>query len=59
MSEGEEENIVRTRYEILQMFCGDAPIGHARASDPANNGIHWMVLQHEAFLKQKGINPTR
>lgn len=59
MSEGQEESIVRTRYEILQMFCGDEPIGHARASDPANNGIHWMVLQHEAFLRQKGINPTR
>ena len=59
MKDGDEENIVRTRYDILRTICGDEPVGQARASDPECSRVFWVMRGQEAILTEKGVNGTR
>jgi len=59
MTDGDEAQVVRSRYEILNMFCGKEPVGQARASDPASKDVFWNVINNESFLNEKGISATR
>lgn len=54
----EETQTIRIRYDIIRTFCGEEPVGQARAHSKDNEPVFYKVQDKMYFFDTKGISAS-